>query len=295
MSEEKDTKNTLGDHPLYRDYHERVTPLPAAPAPTDDYRQIAHLIGTIYMAGDFKAETGAERKLESLLIKTGHRYANWAEVDAINERAFALASQPVAALPAEQAPTLQVHHIGQPQPMPLDAALSIIESGLQGARAQFAEQAVELPPLPQPMRVEFERPHGLAELFYFTADNMLAFRAEGIAADRAVRQAPTSPPIVTREHLKEVEAIVHGDGNIFLTDFAKLNRAVALAARQVVAPDGAVERDAARTIATGYESGTMISDASGLGATIRLHYESPAEAENAFAALSNLIDQEKAS
>ncbi len=44
-----------------------------------DYLNIAHLIGTIFMAGDFKAETENERELEALLIKTGHRYKNWDE------------------------------------------------------------------------------------------------------------------------------------------------------------------------------------------------------------------------
>jgi len=65
--------------------------------PLDDYPLIAHLIGVVFMAGDFKAETATERQLEALLIKTGHRYADWAEVDAINERTFAA---PVAAVPA---------------------------------------------------------------------------------------------------------------------------------------------------------------------------------------------------
>lgn len=52
-----------------------------APAPlADDYRQIAHLIGSIFFAGDFKAETANERELEALLIKTGHRYASWDEI-----------------------------------------------------------------------------------------------------------------------------------------------------------------------------------------------------------------------
>lgn len=46
-----------------------------------NYRAIAHLIGSIYFAGDFVAETANERTLESLLREVGTRYASWAEVD----------------------------------------------------------------------------------------------------------------------------------------------------------------------------------------------------------------------
>lgn len=49
----------------------------------DDYQLIARLIGIIFFAGDFKAETANERQLEALLIKTGHRYRSWAEIDAL--------------------------------------------------------------------------------------------------------------------------------------------------------------------------------------------------------------------
>lgn len=48
-----------------------------------DYQLITHLIGIIFFAGDFKAETANERQLEALLIKTGHRYRSWAEIDAL--------------------------------------------------------------------------------------------------------------------------------------------------------------------------------------------------------------------
>lgn len=49
--------------------------------------------------------------------------------------------------------------------------------------------------------------------------------------------------------------------------------------------------DAARTIATSYECGTLATlPETNLGATIHLHYSSPADAENAFEALSGLID-----
>lgn len=40
-------------------------------------------------------------------------------------------------------------------------------------------------PLPQPMRVEFERPHGLVEMFYYTADQM---RSHGEAERREGRR-----------------------------------------------------------------------------------------------------------
>lgn len=40
-------------------------------------------------------------------------------------------------------------------------------------RADLASCEIkELPPLPQPMRKVYERPHGEQELFYFTADMM---------------------------------------------------------------------------------------------------------------------------
>lgn len=61
----------------------------AAPQPTAavdervaDYKHIAYLIGSIYMAGGFVAETEAERELETLLVKTGHRYKTWNESEA---------------------------------------------------------------------------------------------------------------------------------------------------------------------------------------------------------------------
>lgn len=47
-----------------------------------DYRAIAHLIGSIFYAGNFKAETANERTLESLLRDVGTRYASWEEVEA---------------------------------------------------------------------------------------------------------------------------------------------------------------------------------------------------------------------
>lgn len=51
-----------------------------------DYRYIAHLIGSIFFAGDFKAETNNERLLESLLVKTGHRFQSWEEITADADR-----------------------------------------------------------------------------------------------------------------------------------------------------------------------------------------------------------------
>lgn len=121
-------------------------------------------------------------------------------------------------------------------------------------------------------------------------DGIVVYINQWHSAALAARPAPTDSAVQHAIHnLKEHQAgrsLYFPSGAIGI-----LERYVA--ARQVGAPDA--ERDVARVIATGYESGTMISDPSGLGATIRLHYESPAEAENAFCALSNLIDQEKAS
>lgn len=65
----------------------------AVPDVSSTYRTIAHLIGTIYMAGEFLAETQAERDLELLLIQTGHRYKTWNE----SEQGFAALSTPPAA------------------------------------------------------------------------------------------------------------------------------------------------------------------------------------------------------
>lgn len=56
------------------------------------------------------------------------------------------------------------------------------------------------------------------------------------------------------------------------------------------APD--TVRDDALAIAAGYEGGTLATDPTQLGATIHLHYKSPAEAENAFCAITNIIDSE---
>jgi hypothetical protein len=71
-----------------------------------DYSKIAHLIGSIFFAGDFKAETANERELEALLVKTGHRYASWNEISAfraddlpIEFSAAHLARQPKAEQP----------------------------------------------------------------------------------------------------------------------------------------------------------------------------------------------------
>lgn len=46
-----------------------------------DAARICHLIGSIFFAGDFVAETENERELEQLLIKTGYRYRSWGEID----------------------------------------------------------------------------------------------------------------------------------------------------------------------------------------------------------------------
>ncbi len=45
--------------------------------------RIAELIGTIFFAGDFVAETINERELESLLINNGYRYRSWDEIEAL--------------------------------------------------------------------------------------------------------------------------------------------------------------------------------------------------------------------
>jgi hypothetical protein len=45
-----------------------------------DMKQIAHLIGSIFFAGNFIAETANERELEALLIKNGFRYKSWDEI-----------------------------------------------------------------------------------------------------------------------------------------------------------------------------------------------------------------------
>jgi chromosome segregation ATPase len=45
-----------------------------------DMKQIAHLIGSIFFAGNFIAETANERELETLLIKNGFRYKSWDEI-----------------------------------------------------------------------------------------------------------------------------------------------------------------------------------------------------------------------
>jgi hypothetical protein len=47
-----------------------------------DMKQIAHLIGSIFFAGNFVAETANESELESLLIKNGFRYKSWDEITA---------------------------------------------------------------------------------------------------------------------------------------------------------------------------------------------------------------------
>jgi hypothetical protein len=62
----------------------------------DDYKLIAHLIGIIFFAGDFRAETANERQLEALLIKTGHRYRSWAEIDVLHDARQAAPEAPTA-------------------------------------------------------------------------------------------------------------------------------------------------------------------------------------------------------
>lgn len=60
--------------------------LAGAALPTD-LKQIAHLVGSIYFAGGFHAETANERELEALLVKTGYRYKSWNEVEAGSDAA----------------------------------------------------------------------------------------------------------------------------------------------------------------------------------------------------------------
>lgn len=60
-----------------------------------DYVCIAHLIGSIFFYGDFKAETFNERELERLLRKIGRFYQSESEV---------LAGDPVEPTPAPAAP-----------------------------------------------------------------------------------------------------------------------------------------------------------------------------------------------
>lgn len=51
---------------------------PILPATSEDIRlpQIAHLIGSIFFYGDFKAETHNERQLQKLLEETGYFYTS---------------------------------------------------------------------------------------------------------------------------------------------------------------------------------------------------------------------------
>jgi hypothetical protein len=58
----------------------------SAALPTD-LKKIAHLVGSIYFAGGFHAETANERELEALLVKTGYRYKSWSEVEAGSDAA----------------------------------------------------------------------------------------------------------------------------------------------------------------------------------------------------------------
>jgi hypothetical protein len=80
-----------------------------------DYSKIAHLIGSIFFAGDFKAETANKRELEALLAKTGHRYASWDEISAfraddlpIEFSGAHLARQPKAEQPVTAVPPADV-------------------------------------------------------------------------------------------------------------------------------------------------------------------------------------------
>lgn len=92
---------------------------PAAPSGElhNDYKEIARLIGSIYYAGNFIAETHNERELEALLVKTGHRYMNWGEVEyaslmAEQGKDSAIAHQPPkAALTLQKLNELAANHI----------------------------------------------------------------------------------------------------------------------------------------------------------------------------------------
>lgn len=59
----------------------------------EDYIKIAHLIGSIFFYGNFKAETKNERDLQELLEKTGHFYKSEDEIIKTEDEAEYLKSK----------------------------------------------------------------------------------------------------------------------------------------------------------------------------------------------------------
>lgn len=77
--------DTIHDHVLHQ-----VPPVVEEVVPSSvwcrDMHELAHLVGSIYFAGGFKAETKNECDLEELLVKRGYRYISWDEVGEAAQR-----------------------------------------------------------------------------------------------------------------------------------------------------------------------------------------------------------------
>ena len=63
-----------------------VPRMPEDQVVSKDYYRIAHLIGGVFFAGDFVAETPNERELEALLKKVGCRYTSWEQIGAVSRK-----------------------------------------------------------------------------------------------------------------------------------------------------------------------------------------------------------------
>lgn len=103
-----------------------------------NYREIAHLIGSIFFAGGFKAETFNERRLESLLIEVGTRYSSWDEVGAGDDRLEAAHPAPSPdAVSVDEAMVERALHAR----MPGGAEAWVFMFGARGGRAPDREHA----------------------------------------------------------------------------------------------------------------------------------------------------------
>jgi hypothetical protein len=80
------TDTLVRDSQWGEEFRRHIDSIMSMQSEVERLRHIAFLIGNIYYYGNFKAETGNERELESLLIASGFRYKTQDEVMKAREK-----------------------------------------------------------------------------------------------------------------------------------------------------------------------------------------------------------------